>query len=141
MVHISSLNSYSISGASSCTACSIGSFCVNGVQKSCVAGTYQPLTGQGSCFACTAGFWSQVGNGNLCSPIPCSTQGYVGVDGNCTCSIGYVGSVNYSNGILSGCLIECLSPQFTGPPGACSCSRGYGTPTPSLLSNQTFYDR
>eukprot|EP01136_Pigoraptor_vietnamica_P022502 Opistho-1_new@73732 len=36
-----------------CALCAAGSFCKSGMSASCTAGTYQPLTGQSSCTACS----------------------------------------------------------------------------------------
>ena len=53
--------SYSSSGASVCTACPAGSYCVNGAMTSCTAGTYTSSTGASSCVTCPAGSFCVTG--------------------------------------------------------------------------------
>ena len=61
------------------------------------------------CTACTTGYWSIEGNGNTCYAISCSSTGYTGTSGSCTCASGYYGSVSYVSGSLNGCTI-CSAP-------------------------------
>jgi len=93
------------------------------------------------CAACPLGYWSTAGARSVCTAVVCG-PGYVGSDGLCTCAPGYYGSVNYANGMTSGCTacpigtwsvagsktcsgVACLAPAFSGLAGVCMCSANY----------------
>ena len=60
--------------------------------------------GRSGCNYCGFGKWAPGGNGNSCTPISCSSTGYSGTAGSCTCAAGYYGTVTYSvYGVLGGC--------------------------------------
>ncbi len=50
--------------ATDCTACDKGNYCLSGKQQPCMAGTYQPTTGQTTCLVCVAGFFCPAGSIN-----------------------------------------------------------------------------
>jgi hypothetical protein len=96
----------------------------------CPVGTYS-TGGTTTCTSCPAGTWTTT-TGNTssvsCYPIPCNTQGYIGNAGSCTCdtSNGYIGVVNYNNGVIGGCTqIPCTATGYSGNPGKCVCAPNY----------------
>jgi hypothetical protein len=97
----------------------------------CAEGYFGEVVYDGSslsgCSPCVVGTWAMEGSSPYSSPIPCNQVGYSGDSGNCTCALGYSGSVKYVNGMLSGCSPISCSQQlgYTGSPGACECASGY----------------
>ena len=78
---------------------------------------------------CDEGYNSESGNGKSCFPIQCSSPGYTGVAGGCSCNTnGFYGVVTYSSGSPIGCIaISCLNfvSGYTGADGSCTCADGY----------------
>lgn len=80
--------------------CDAGSYCVAGVSTKCPGGSYSSTSGSLSC-----------------TPIlDCSiTLGYIGVNGQCTCDVGYMGTVEAGatttamTGCIQICEFECVS--------------------------------
>lgn len=113
------------------TGCSIPQCAVTGYtgsvanQCTCTSGYYgtvtytQPLGTVSGCSPCPLGQWSLTGNGNTCSPITCSTTGYTGTSGQCTCDVGYTGTVSYLNGSPTGC-VSTTSPTTISPSSSSS---------------------
>ena len=81
------------------------------------------------CLKCDEGYNSESGNGKSCFPIQCSSPGYTGVAGGCSCNTnGFYGVVTYSSGSPIGCIaISCLNfvSGYTGVDGSCTCADGY----------------
>ena len=68
----------------------------------------------GGCVACIGNTWAVAGNGKTCTAVSCFSAGYTGNPGACTCAAGYVGTVNYTNGVLGGCTaVLCSSAGYT----------------------------
>ena len=113
----------------------------------CAAGYFGTASGTGStatgCNQCAANQWSISGNGNTCYNVACSSLGYTGTSGSCTCVAGYYGTVSYSSGSTTGCLkcqdnqwstagpsnscylIPCNTVGYVGNAGLCTCAAGY----------------
>ncbi len=61
-----------------------------------------------------------------CSKIPCTSSGYTGNAGACSCASGFTGTVSYSGGAPRGCVaVGCSSTGYAGNAGACNCASGY----------------
>ncbi len=143
------LGSYSaVTGAissSTCLLCSPGYYASNLASVSCVPcanGTFS-LSGESKCSSCPTGKYSYSNISPACSAISCSSTGYSGVSGNCTCGQGYGGAVVYVSGSLSGCEacksgewsiggngvsclpIPCPNNGYAGAPGSCECAPGF----------------
>ena len=96
----------------------------------CQPGTWSQK-GQKVCTTCPFGTTTAISGAvsqSFCYQIPCSSYGYIGPSGNCSCDYanGYGGTVTYYNGQLGGCnQITCNSTGYNGSPGYCSCDVGY----------------
>ena len=94
-------------GQASCINCPSGYYCpttaMTATGPSCSSGYYCPA-GTGVQTVCQSGYYSPLGSGS-CNPITCTSLGYTGTSGACTCSTGYSGTVTYTSGVLGGCSV------------------------------------
>ena len=105
----------SSTSSTSCTSCPAGNFCKTGIKTACVAGTYQPSTGQSVCLACVAGSYCLLG---ASSPTACPDGKYslASAQSSADC-IQCPQGVSCSGGVV----LNCSAGTYAAP-GAASCS-------------------
>ena len=116
---------YFCSGEGRLEICKSGYYCSLGsiYPLPCEKGKYSSVEGTTICVNCKSGFYSKE-KSTTCFPISCSSVGYEGTAGSCSCSIGYYGTVQYKDGVLDGCITCGKGYYCNDKEGRIACPKG-----------------